>query len=182
MNQGLIPNRYAKALYKFALDHKDTARVYELMKQLAASFAAEPQLREAVANPFVAAEDKTGLLMTAAKADPAKDTCYADFLRLLFDNRRIEYAREIALAYLNIYRKENNIYLVNVVTAAPMQEQDTERLRALVDKHLKGASMEFSQAVDPELIGGFVISINDERLDASVSNELKQLRLKLLSN
>ncbi|WP_368075483.1 F0F1 ATP synthase subunit delta, partial [uncultured Muribaculum sp.] len=40
----------------------------------------------------------------------------------------------------------------------------------------------FSRTVDPELIGGFVININSERLDASISNELKQLRLKLLSN
>lgn len=42
--------------------------------------------------------------------------------------------------------------------------------------------MEYSERVDPELIGGFVVNIDNERLDASVSNEFKQLRLKLLSN
>ena len=42
--------------------------------------------------------------------------------------------------------------------------------------------MEYSQRVDPDLIGGFVINIDNEQLDASISNELKQLRLKLLSN
>ena len=90
--------------------------------------------------------------------------------------------RDIALAYLSLYRKANNIYLVNVVTAAELPDEEVDRLRRLVEKHLGGASMEFSQSIDPELIGGFVININSERLDASVSNELKQLRLKLLSN
>ena len=41
--------------------------------------------------------------------------------------------------------------------------------------------MEYSSRVDRELIGGFVVNIGSERLDASISNELKQLRLNLLS-
>ena len=44
MDQGLIPNRYAKALYKFALDKGEASRVYELMKNVAASFAGQPPL------------------------------------------------------------------------------------------------------------------------------------------
>ena len=52
-----------------------------------------------------------------------------------------------------------------------------------VGKHLPdGASAEYTEAVDSALIGGFTVAIDNERLDASVANELKQLRLKLLSN
>ena len=42
--------------------------------------------------------------------------------------------------------------------------------------------MEYSFVTDPDLIGGFVVTIDNRQLDASVKNELKQLRLKLLSN
>lgn len=182
MDQGLVPNRYAKALYKFALEKGQAERVYELMKQLAASFAGESNLQQIVANPFVPVEDKTKLLMTAACADSETDTCYVDFLRLLQDNNRIDFIRQIALAYESLYRKENHIYKVNVVTAAQLPADEIKRLHDLVEKHLNGGSMEFTQSIDPDLIGGFVININSERLDASVSNELKQLRLQLLSN
>lgn len=41
--------------------------------------------------------------------------------------------------------------------------------------------MEYNLLIDPELIGGFTVDIDSERLDASVANELKQLRHKLLS-
>ncbi len=182
MNQGLIPNRYAKALFKFASEKGEADRVYDLMKALVASFVAEPRLQAVISNPYIPADDKTRLLMTAAHADEKKDTCYNDFLRLLLHNRRIEFARDIALAYLDIYREANNIYLVRLTTAAELPDEEIKRLHDLVERHLDGASMEFSRIVDPSLIGGFVIDINSERLDASVNNELKQLRLKLLSN
>ena len=42
--------------------------------------------------------------------------------------------------------------------------------------------MEYSSSVDPSLIGGFTVSVGNERIDASISNELKQLRLNLISN
>lgn len=182
MNQGLIPGRYAKALYKFALDNNATERVYQLMQKLTAAFAAEPRLREAVANPFVSADDKTKLLMAAAGADANTDTCFADFIALLIANHRIEFTRETALAYMALYRKANNIRRVSVVSAAKLDPADVSRLRKVISDRLAGATMEFESSVDPALIGGFVVNIDDERLDASVSNELKQLRLKLLSN
>ncbi len=182
MNQGLIPNRYAKALFKFASGRGRADRVYGLMTALAESFAEQPQLQVAIANPYISPDDKTRLLVTAAGADGKNDTCFNDFLRLLHENRRVEFVRAIALAYLGIYREAHNIFLVKLMTASSLPADDVKRIRDLVERHLKGASMEFSQVVDPGLIGGFVIDINSERLDASVSNELKQLRLKLLSN
>ncbi len=181
MNQGLIPSRYAKALYKFAVEKGKADRVYVLMKNLEAAFAAQPRLQEVMNNPYIAVDDKTRLLMTAAKAEKT-DSCYVDFLKLLVENKRIDFSRGIALAYLDIYREENNIYLVRLITAADLPQAEIDKLHDLVKRHLNGASMEFSRTVDPELIGGFVININSERLDASISNELKQLRLKLLSN
>ncbi|WP_295730628.1 F0F1 ATP synthase subunit delta [uncultured Muribaculum sp.] len=180
MDQGLIPNRYAKALYKFALEKGAATRVYELMKRLCASFAGQPRLQEVVANPFVATDDKTALLSTAAGAESA-DTVFADFMKLLVENRRIDMVRAIALRYLDIYRRANNICLVKIVTAADMPAEVTAKLHALVERHLPGATVEYTHLTDPSIIGGFVVDVNSERLDASLASELRQLRLNLLS-
>ena len=180
MDQGLIPNRYAKALYKFALEKGAADRVYELMKCLCASFAGQPRLQEVVANPFVATEDKTGLLTTAACAK-STDTVFADFLKLLVENRRIDIVRLIALRYLDIYRRANNICLVKIVPATDMPADVVGKLHALVERHLPGATVEYTHLTDPSIIGGFIVDVNSERLDASLESELRQLRLKLLS-
>ena len=62
-----------------------------------------------------------------------------------------------------------------------IRAREMKRLKALIESHVGGATVEYETAVDPDLIGGFVVKIDSERLDASIKNELKQLRLKLLS-
>ncbi|MCM1137733.1 MAG: F0F1 ATP synthase subunit delta [Duncaniella sp.] len=180
MNEGLIPSRYAKALFEYAGENKDDKHIYDMMHKLHESFVAEPSLQQVMANPFVAAADKVKLLTIAAGAD-AEDKVYAQFLQLLVENNRLAAARDIALAYMKIYRREHKIYLVNVTSAAPFGPAEEERLKKLIERHLNGGTMEYNHSVDPDLIGGFVVNINNEKLDASIANELKQLRLKLLS-
>ncbi|MDE6588207.1 MAG: ATP synthase F1 subunit delta [Paramuribaculum sp.] len=184
MNDGLIPRRYAKALLEFAKPEGADARVYGLMLQLNASFEAEPALQQAVANPFVSAADKTALLTVAAGLDNGKsDPVFADFLKLLVERGRIDMIRSMALAYIDLYRRANNIFSVTVTSASPLNPYDLDRLKALVARHLgSGATLEFTDVVDPSLIGGFAISVGNERLDASIANELNQLRRQILSN
>lgn len=186
MNQGLIPYRYAKALYKVALERNCTRELYKLMGTLAANFASQPQLQEVMSNPFIKNDQKSQLLMTAAEANAAEASqataTFADFIKLLEHNKRIAFIREIVLAYIAIYRKACNISTVNVTSAAPLSPQATERLRKLIADHKKGATIEYTESIDPNLLGGFVVTIDNERLDASIQNELKQLRLKLLSH
>lgn len=181
MNEGLIPTRYAKALYMVACEKGVDARMYQMMKTLEAGFAAQPSLQGVLANPFVSDADKTRLLLTAANAGEG-DAVYDDFLKLLSHNHRMDMARGIALAYVAIYRKANHIYEVRVVSAAPMSQAEQSRLQDMIRKHLGGGTMEYFSSVDPSLIGGFTVSVGNERIDASISNELKQLRLNLINN
>ena len=180
MNEGLIPRRYAKALYKVALERDCQKRMYELMQTLAGSFESNSGLQDTIANPFVGASEKAALATTAAGATAA-DSTFADFLKLLDENRRIDLLHSIAIAYLDIYRKANNICRVEVVSAAPLEPAVEKRIKQLVEAHLHGATMQFSAATDSDLIGGFVINIDNERLDASLRNQLKELRLGLLN-
>ena len=50
MNEGLIPSRYAKALYKYAQEHHVAAPIYEEMKRLDAAFATHTELSKALSN------------------------------------------------------------------------------------------------------------------------------------
>ena len=179
MDNGLIPNRYAKALYKFAMEHGSTQAVYEEMKTVIASFENNPRLAKVLANPFIGTSEKYDLLKAAAGDKVEND--YLGFVRLILENRREEYALMMALAYRDLYRKENRISQVRITTAAKLPDADMENLRKLVSESFKGTRLEFSEHIDPAIIGGFVIDVDDSRMDASISNELEQLRLNLLT-
>lgn len=179
MDNGLLPRRYAKALYKFAAEKNDTAKVYELMENVEAAFSTQRQLESVLANPFVALNDKIALVSSAAgEESPVLD----DFVKLLARNNRMDILRAVAIAYTDIYRAENNIHLVDITSAAPLRDDDRKRLTDMIEKHIGDAKAQFSYNVNPDLIGGFVVKIDNESLDASVRNELKQLRTALMAN
>ncbi|MCM1348187.1 MAG: F0F1 ATP synthase subunit delta [Firmicutes bacterium] len=181
MNEGLIPRRYAKALLLVAQERGLATKVYDVMKRLDASFVELPQLSETLNNPYISLADKKNLILTAAGESGNKTGLLADFVKLIAENRRIGFIRLMALAYVDLYRQENHIYDVKVTSAAKLSDADQKRLMQLVEKHLNGGTMEYSMQIDPSLIGGFTVSVGNEKVDASVSNELKQLRLNLLN-
>lgn len=181
MNKGLIPNRYAKAILEYASERGEAGALYQLMGTLAGAFACGQVLQKAVANPYVSDADKLALLRSAAGVGQDDVPVFEAALRLLSQNGRLDLCRDIAIAYREAYRKANHIRRVSVTSAAPLDAATEERLKGLIQKHLGADTMEYSAGIDPDLIGGFTVKIDNELLDASVANELRQLRQKLIS-
>ena len=155
--------------------------MYSLMIALAASCDANQQIDTLVNNPYVETSDKDNIILAAAGAT-ASDTLFKDFLKLLAQNHRIGMVDLIAHAFVAEYRSENNISSVTLSSAAPLPTDVVDRIKSLIQRQLpQGASMEFSTIVDPDLLGGFVVNIDNQKLDASVKNSLRDLRLQLLN-
>ena len=178
MDNGLIPRRYAKALYKYALEKGETKRIYDLSKRVIDAFRENPDLQKVLSNPFINAEDKEKSLLLAAGG---KDEIFDQFVQLIITQKRVEFAYAMMLAYRDIYRKENHISQAKITTAVKLDKARMDKLRELVTKAFKDSVLEFSEAVDPDIIGGFKIDVDSVRMDASLSNELEQLRQTLLS-
>ncbi|MBD5309430.1 MAG: F0F1 ATP synthase subunit delta [Muribaculaceae bacterium] len=178
MDNGLIPQRYAKALYKYALEKGVTEKLYDVMKTVVSSFEKNSDLQKVLSNPFVSDEDKEKLLLAAAGKDAGD--AYGRFVKLILEHSRADYSYLMMLAYRDLYRKENNISQVHITTAANLSAGMMEKLRNLVSLSFKDSVLEFSESVDASLIGGFVIDVDSVRMDASLSNELEQIRQTLL--
>lgn len=182
MDQGLLPRRYAKALYKYAVERDVAAQMYTVMDTLTKAYDDNASLQATIANPFVDNARKASILATAADAKNQGKAAEAfdDFINLLGRHRRMDIMRETALAYLAIYRREHNIYKVHITSAATLADSDRNRINAMVEKHLQGGTAQYTYSTDPALIGGFTVTIDSQRLDASVRNELQQLRQRLI--
>ncbi|MFR0836096.1 MAG: F0F1 ATP synthase subunit delta [Barnesiella sp.] len=179
MNEGLIPSRYAKALYKFATEKGSAQKVYNELGDLVNSFSTHPALGKAMGNPALPARDKEQLLATAMGGNP--DDSLLRFVRLVIRNRRESFMRAIALTYQSIYRDANNIARITVVTAVTLGNEVLDKIKALMQSKTD-KTLEFVYVTDPSIIGGFILKVDSMQLDASVNNELKKLRLKLINS
>ncbi len=182
MDKGLIPRRYAKALYEFATEKGQQDAIYSSMQQLEKSFVAFPDLAKTLANPFIADSDKTKLLEEAA-GNPDNDKSakiYSDFIALLAQNKRMDCMRSIAKAYIDIYREDKHIFRVEVTSASQLTDEAKDRLDKVIRQNVGSGTLDYNYAVDPSLIGGFTVTVDSRRLDASIAGQLKKLRLDLV--
>jgi len=181
MNEGLIPRRYAKALLIVSKEKGEEKSMYSLMKNLTDSFMTLSGLNDTLNNPYIPVADKAALIRTAAGHVEESKSLLDDFIKLLVENKRIGMTSLIAWSFVDLYRQENRIYKVDVESASPLDDKETKRLKEAIAAHLHGGVMEYDMTVNPDLIGGFTVRVGNEKVDASVSNELKQLRLNLIS-
>ena len=180
MVSGLIPHRYAKALYKFSLESGKTSQVYSEMQNVVSAFRNDPRLEKILSNPFVETDDKRKVLLAAAGEKPGDD--YQRFVSLILDHHREEFAYLMALAFLEIYRKDKRISEVRITTAVKLPDSEIGKLKAVVENAFKDRTFEYSYEIDPTIIGGFIIDVDSTRMNASISSELEQLRQNLSTN
>ncbi len=172
MDIGIVAKRYAKALYAYAQENGSEERVHREMQTLLRHFLALPQLRQALDNPVLTKEEKTAILCQAAGGEVSE--AFQRFTRLIMDKRREKQIQFIAVSYADLYRQHHNILTAHLTTASPISEQNLEKMKQLVVNSAQG-TVEFETHVDKTIVGGFVLDVNFERMDASVAQQIREV-------
>ncbi len=173
MNSGLIPVRYAKALLDFANVSKEQDRVYTEAKAITQSYFQFSELKTVLDNPVLANAEKRKIILLAAGGNASKP--FERFLDLILENNREKHLHEIALKYIDLYRKQKNIHFGKLTTASAVNSETEKRLMTLVEK-TTGGTIEMEKLIDPEILGGFMFEVDFVRWDASVSGQLRRIR------
>ncbi len=179
MDNGLIPHRYAKALYKYADGQGTAEQLYGNVRLLCRAFEGNAGLEKALCNPYSPMSDKTRLLRTAS-GNPADDTLER-FLRLMEGHHRQHFFRMACLCYLEVYTTGKGILPVEIQSAVEMPDRLKSKLEDVIRRQYPDKRLDTTYTVVPDLIGGFIIKTDSSELDASVVAELKRLRSKLLN-
>ena len=178
MNDGLIPYRYARALYKLATERGDAAEIYEQLKPVSrGSIKGLDEVKRVLLNPYIPEEDKGRVMVQLTGAKPGSSL--ERFMLLVIRNGRAQHLRRIAMAYVDLYRERHDIAQVDVTTASDIAQDTIDSIVDVVKRRKPGITLEIVHRVDPELIGGFTVKVGDTLLDASVKNELNKMRLTL---
>lgn len=177
MNTGPVSTRYATALLDHAVEKGEQEEVYAKMKLLVAVFMEVPELRRALQDPSIPGAEKVNILRAACGHDlpPALD----EMVALIVKNEREEYMQFIAQRFIDLYRHRFRLQAGKLVTAVPVDKETEEKLLSRV-RHITGGELEIETVVDPTIIGGFILNLDDYRWDASVAGELERLKHSLV--
>lgn len=176
MDLGVISIRYARALYKSAVQSKCEDLVYRDMLSIANAYSQVSQLRKTIDNPMLNPESKKAVL-SAAAGEGANELTLR-FFDLVLTEGRETVMQLIAASYITLYRKQKNIIHGKLITAAAVSQTTEQNVRQMVEKRTNG-TVEFLTEVNPDIIGGFILEYDTYRLDASVQSQLRSILKKL---
>ncbi|PID92228.1 MAG: ATP synthase F1 subunit delta [Bacteroidetes bacterium] len=176
MNESQISVRYAKALFQSALESKELDKVYADMELLSQVCKME-DFEAMLVLPSLQPGDKCKITAEIfSKKMTDKSLALID---LVIRNKRELYLTGIARNFIRLYREEKGIRTATLYTAEAVDKGTGEEIKKLIAK-LYNSEVELSSEVDAGLIGGFVLTVEDMRYDASVATSLKKMRNQLL--
>ena len=175
MNRSIVVTRYARALVKFVRETGNGPQVCTEAETLVKALHALPDLQRMVeaADDVVTPSRKRELLQAALGNQPSQEM--RRFLTLLLQRGRMPMVQDILRQFLSLYHQSMGVRRARLVAVSEPSESLLERLRALV-KQTTGDDVLFEVTLDPSLVGGFVLDLDDYLLDASVKRQLDLIR------
>ena len=179
MSEGIIASRYAKALLKLVDETGNGEVVVRQVQELQEAMGSVPDLRRAVDDKeTVSPEQKITLFETviAGKGETLAPEIIK-FINLMARNGRLSDIRFIFNSFVSLYYKSRGIVRGRLVfPASDSVSLDLEdRIRTMIESRT-GKKLLLRTEVDESLIGGFLLEVEDQLLDASVSHQLELIK------
>ena len=168
---------YAQALLSIAQSSNQVDELSAIASDLLNLLKASDDLSALLASPIANSDVKKGVLNTVLGDDANRSM--KNFLMLLVDRGRIYLLAPILREFQVRVRALKQTVLAEVTSAIPLSDEQTATVRQKVQGITQAASVEIVAQVDPDLIGGVIIQIGSQVLDASIRGQLRRIGLQL---
>ncbi len=169
---------YADALLKAAAEHGRGAEVLDELNALVGDvFRREPELEQFLASPAVGRERKGEVIRRTFEGRASE--LLVNFLYVLNNHDRLDVLRGVRAVYNDLFDRSQNRVRVVVRSAVPLAGDQRERIASEL-REAFGKEPVLHASVDPALLGGLVVQVDDWVYDASVRTRLELIRKQLV--
>ena len=168
-----LAGRYASALFDLASEAGNVSTVESDLDTLSSALADSADFSALIVNPKISRGD-LGKTVAALAVQFQLAGLTANFLGVLAKNRRLAQLPAMIKAFHAIAAAQRGEVTAEVTSAHPL---DSAQLAALEQK-LKvreGRTIKIRASVDPDLLGGLVVTIGSKRIDSSIRTRLNSL-------
>lgn len=180
MRNTKVAYRYAKSILQLAEQRNEGDRVEADFGVVLDALKANRELRVFLNSPVVKSDVKEKTLLAVFGNHVGE--LVKGFIKILTTKGREALLLEIAESYIEQTRLRKGIMSAKVVLASPLDGVDKEAFNALVKAMNGGGEVRITEEVNPDIIGGFILKVEDKMVDASVAGQLKALRRNYSKN
>jgi F-type H+-transporting ATPase subunit delta len=175
MNDSKISVRYSRALFQSALEknildsvNKDMILISEVCKLA--------ETKDFLRSPIIIPSKKTEIFHNILGENVEKITM--SLIDLVVKNGRESYLPAIARVFIHETLKHKGITKSILTTAVEVDEKVRQKIISMISDVFK-TRVELEEVIDAQIIGGFVLRIDDNYIDASVRNKLNKIKKEL---
>jgi F-type H+-transporting ATPase subunit delta len=167
-----IASVYARSLFEVAQEQGKLDEVREQLGEFADALNENQEMQVFFFSPYFATQEKKdGLHRAVDGAEPI----FLNFLELLLENHRMPAIFRIRREYDRLWKERNKLLPVHVTSAVELDQQTVQNIGDRIAEQT-GRRVELSSRVEPDILGGIVVQVGNQVLDASIRNRLETLR------
>jgi F-type H+-transporting ATPase subunit delta len=166
-----LSRKYATAVFGLALE-----KWLAVLRAVQERLANDATLLQNLQNSEQPFSQRQGVLDQLIPA--GTDQQIRNFLYTILRDGDIGLLHEVINELDRMTRGGPQVQVARVTTALPLSESDKEQFRDKL-RQKYGQNLDFSFHVDPALMGGAVIQVGDQIIDASVATRLESLSSRL---
>jgi F-type H+-transporting ATPase subunit delta len=163
---------YARSLHEVAEKQGKVAVIREQLGQFADELAGNRELQVFFFSPYFSTQEKTDGLRRGLSG---VDETLSNFLELLIEKHRMPAVLRMRAIFDRITADHEGLLPVEITSAIPVDPATAESLGDRIGKQT-GRKVELKANVDPDIIGGLVLRVGNQILDASIRTRLERLR------
>tara|TARA_B100001564_G_scaffold357326_1_gene373320 strand:+ start:779 stop:1309 length:531 start_codon:yes stop_codon:yes gene_type:complete len=169
--------RYAKAIYEIADEENFIKEIFNDMITINKLNRDSSDFKNLLSNSIIDNFDKKKAILSLLEKT---NSITEKLLDLLIHNKRVAIISDIASCFIHLYNKNNNIKEAIVITASPI-DKDLEKKILSQIKIPAAKSINLINLVDSSIIGGFIIRYDGKEYNASIKQNLKNLKTELIN-
>jgi F-type H+-transporting ATPase subunit delta len=173
MDSFKIARPYAKAFFEVACETNQLEALKSDLEKIETLCQTEPLFNDLLNSPVMKTNAKKQLFGQILSGSVQPVTL--QLLYTLAANKREACLPQVYQKFLELYRQKMGIKKARVITAIPLNPTLQAKLADTIAHNFK-SKVELTTELKPEILGGFVIQVGDQQIDASLTNKLNRLK------
>jgi F-type H+-transporting ATPase subunit delta len=160
-------------LFNLARDERQIDAVGQSLGLLAQALADSRDFAELASSPLIDRAE-AGKAFAAVAKQLSLDPITANFLGVLARNGRKNQLQNVIRAFRRLAAEHRGETTAEVVTAHPLKDDQLSALKQQL-RARAGRDVAIETSIDPEILGGIVIKMGSQMIDASIRTKLNRL-------
>ena len=168
-----VAKRYAQGLLDFTNESGQTAAVFSEMKDVVKIMAESKDLNKFFLTPYIDAKKKIEVANEIFKGLSASSQ---NLIRLVIKHGRENQLKNIAQEFINKVEDINGVQRVTLTTATQLSKDNIDQILRSTNLVNANSNFDLKLIINQDILGGYILRVGDQQVDASVKTKLNQVK------